>query len=182
MSIHRLILLERLGRLGWPGGGGVLLILLAIAYAGFGLWPARQELRMLTERAGEARQVLARIEAGEEQPRQGAGQQLADFHRNLPAQLNATTTIDRLYVTAQREGISLARGEYSLGVDARTRLARYRILLPVRGSYPQVRRFLHGLLVETPALVLEEVELKRKQIGEAQLEGRIRMTLYMTRL
>lgn len=181
MRIHKLIALESLQRLGWPGACGTLMATLAAAYAAFGLWPALQERQALAMRAVQVRQLLARIEAGEVMPPQAPGQQLADFQRNLPAQLQATETIDRIYATAEREGISLAHGEYSLGVDAKTRLARYRILLPVQGSYPQLRRFLHTLLAEVPALVLEDIDIKRKQIADTQLDGRIRMTLYLTR-
>lgn len=51
----------------------------------------------------------------------------------------------------------------------------------MRAGYPQLRRFLHSLLSEVPALVLEDVEFKRKAIHETELEARIRMTLYLSR-
>ncbi|MNR57413.1 hypothetical protein D3C85_1781910 [compost metagenome] len=51
----------------------------------------------------------------------------------------------------------------------------------MRGSYPQLRRFLHGLQAQLPALALEEVDLQRKQIADSDLEGRVRMTLYLAR-
>jgi hypothetical protein len=60
-------------------------------------------------------------------------------------------------------------------------MARYQILLPVSGSYPQLRRFLHAVLSQVPALVLENVDIKRKQIADVQLDGRVRMTLYLSR-
>jgi hypothetical protein len=89
--------------------------------------------------------------------------------------------IDKIYALAAQERITLSRGEYSLGVDPKTHLARYQILLPVRGSYPQLRRFLHALLGQLPAVVLEDVELQRKNIADTDLTGRIRMTLYLSR-
>jgi hypothetical protein len=54
-------------------------------------------------------------------------------------------------------------------------------LLPVRGSYPQLRRFLHALLGQLPAVVVEDVEFQRKKIADTDLTGRIRMTLYLSR-
>ena len=88
---------------------------------------------------------------------------------------------ERRDALAAQERITLARGEYSLGIDPKTHLARYQILLPVRGSYPQLRRFLHALLGQLPAVVLEDVELQRKKIADTDLTGRIRMTLYLSR-
>jgi len=181
MAVHRLILLEHLRRLGWPAAGGAALLVLAAAYGLLVLWPAWQTREVLAGQIVEARERLGRIARGVELPPQGPGQQLADFHRQLPAQPAATATIDRIYAAARAENLSLARGEYSLGIDPKTRLARYRILLPVRAGYPQLRRFLHRLLAEVPALVLEDVEFKRKDIHETELEARIRMTLYLSR-
>ncbi|TBW07578.1 pilus assembly protein PilO [Azotobacter chroococcum subsp. isscasi] len=181
MAVHRLILRERLRRLGWPGAGGAALLALAAAHGLFVLWPAWQAREALAAQIVAARERQARIERGIELPAQGPGQQLADFHRQLPAQPAASSAIDRIYAAARAHNLSLARGEYSLGIDPKTRLARYRILLPVRAGYPQLRRFLHSLLSEVPALVLEDVEFKRKAIHETELEARIRMTLYLSR-
>ncbi|MDX1368511.1 GspMb/PilO family protein [Pseudomonas sp.] len=181
MRVPRLILHEQALRLGWPGLCGASLILLALAYAGLGLLPGRQTVLELAERSARGQERLARVDSGTLAQPMAPGRQLDAFRQTLPAQLEATTAIDRIYALASRERIALDSGEYSLGIDPKTRLARYQILLPVRGSYPQQRRFLHALLAEMPALVLEDLELKRKQIAETELEGRLRMTLYLSR-
>lgn len=185
MHVPRLILIEQTRRLGWPGLAGAALLLLALGYALLGLLPARQALANMERQLSADRAQLASAAATPSapgKPASGASSaQLEDFRRNLPAQLDATGAIDRIYALAQQEGIALARGEYALGLDPKTRLARYQVLLPVRGSYPQLRRFLHGLQAQLPALALEEVDLQRKQIVDSELEGRIRMTLYLAR-
>lgn len=181
MALPRLIVHEHLQHLGWPGAGGALLLLLALGYGVFGLWPGYREAQVRQARILDGEMQLVRLERGEQSPIPTQGRQLDDFHRNLPAQLDATGAIDRIYALATQQGIVLARGEYALGIDPKTQLARYRILLPVRGSYPQLRRFLHGMLEALPALVLEDVDIQRKQIDETQLDGRIRMTLYLSR-
>lgn len=183
MRVPRLILIEQTRRLGWPGLAGGALLVLAVGYAVLGLLPARQALAaMESQLAADRAQLSAAVSVVVGKPSSDASSaQLEDFRRNLPAQLDATGAIDRIYVLAQQEGISLARGEYALGLDPKTRLARYQVLLPVRGSYPQLRRFLHGLQAQLPALALEEVDLQRKQIADSELEGRIRMTLYLAR-
>ncbi|MNM99435.1 hypothetical protein D3C76_595820 [compost metagenome] len=181
MRIPRLIVHEQLQRLGWPGMAAIGVAVLALGYAVAGLIPAWQELRSAEQRSREAGEYLQQVESGSVAPPEVPGKQLDDFRRKLPAQLDATAAIDRIYELAAQERITLARGEYALGTDPKTRLARYQILLPVRGSYPQLRRFMHALVNELPAVVLEDVDLQRKRIADTELTGRIRMTLYLSR-
>lgn len=181
MRVSPLLVRERIAGLRLPGVCGAALLLFGIGYAGLFVLPDYHELRALEARLSHGGAQLAA--APEAQPlalKKGEGR-LDDLHRRLPSQQDAAGVIDRIYELADREHIAVARGEYALGVDPKTRLARYRILLPVSGSYPQLRRFMHGMLAEQPALVLEEVDFQRKQVADGQLQGRIRMTLYLSR-
>ncbi|MGX1126914.1 type 4a pilus biogenesis protein PilO [Pseudomonas defluvii] len=181
MRIPSLIVHEQLLRLGWPGLATVVLVTATLLLTGLGLLPQWQQLNALRQQYAEAERQLQRLQRGEWVAPVSSHNPLDDFHKQLPAQPQATEVIDRIYALARAEKISLARGEYALGVDPKTRLARYQILLPLRGSYPQIRRFLRALLGQLPALVLEDLDLQRKQIGDSELNGRIRMTLYLSR-
>lgn len=181
MRVSKLIVRERVQALGWPGWVGAACFVLVIGYGLFGLLPSWHELSELQLRAQAAAERQQRIDAGEEAPVTRPADVVGNFYRGLPAQLEATKAIDRIYVLARQESIALERGEYSLGVDPKTRLARYQILLPVRGSYPQLRRFLHTLLSEMSGVVLEDVEVQRKSIVDSELTGRLRVTLYLAR-
>jgi len=181
MPIPRLIVHEHLQNLGWPGLAGAALMVLVMAWAAVGLLPGWQALENVRQRSLEADDYLVRIEQGSAIAPVVPQRQLDEFHRQLPAQPEATVAIDRIYALAAEQQITLSRGEYALGVDPKTHLARYQILLPVRGSYPQLRRFLHELLGQLPALVLEDVDFQRKKIADSELTGRIRMTLYLSR-
>src|SRR5690606_26916932 len=118
MRVPRLILIEQVQRLGWPGLAGGALLLLALGYAVLGLLPARQALASMERQLLEDREQLAAAAAPTvSKPVSGASlAALEEFRRNLPAQLDATGAIDRIYGLAQEEGISLARGEYALGL------------------------------------------------------------------
>ena len=181
MQIPRLIVHEYLQSLGIPGLAGLALLLLALVYGLAGLLPDWQALQHLNQQTREAGEYLARVEDGSVAAPVVPQRQLDDFRSKLPSQPQATVAIDKIYALAAQERITLARGEYALGIDPKTHLARYQILLPVRGSYPQLRRFLHALLGQLPAVVVEDVEFQRKKIGETDLTGRIRMTLYLSR-
>ena len=181
MAINKLIAYEYMQRLGWPGLAGIALMLVALLYAFFALLPARENLQHISLQVVQTQQYLNQIKDGILPPPTAEGSELETFLGMLPQQAEATRAIDQIYTQAQLQNIALARGEYSLGVDPKTRMARYQILLPVSGSYPQLRRFLHAVLSQVPALVLENVDIKRKQIADVQLDGRVRMTLYLSR-
>ncbi|MFJ3468439.1 GspMb/PilO family protein [Pseudomonas sp. NPDC090201] len=181
MSVPSLILREHVQRAGLPGLGGAALLALVLGYGVFGLLPDWQSLDTLRQNSHKANEFLEKVANGTATLPVVPSQQLDEFHKALPTQLDATTVIDRIYAMASKEKINLARGEYALGIDPKTQLARYQILLPVRGNYPQLRRFLHALLTELPAVVVEDVDFQRKRIADTELSGRIRMTLYLSR-
>ncbi|MDD1964342.1 type II secretion system protein M [Pseudomonas putida] len=181
MSVPSLILREHVQRAGLPGLGGAALLALVLGYGMFGLLPDWQSLDTLRQNSHKANEFLEKVANGTATLPVVPSQQLDEFHKALPTQLDATTVIDRIYAMASKEKINLARGEYALGIDPKTQLARYQILLPVRGNYPQLRRFLHALLTELPAVVVEDVDFQRKRIADTELSGRIRMTLYLSR-
>ena len=181
MQIPRLIVHEYLQSLGVPGLAGLAMLVLALSYGLFGLLPDWQALQQLSQQTREASEYLAKVEEGSVAAPVVPQRQLEDFRSKLPTQPQATVAIDKIYALAAQERITLSRGEYALGIDPKTHLARYQILLPVRGSYPQLRRFMHALLGQLPAVVVEDLELQRKKIGDTDLNGRIRMTLYLSR-
>jgi Tfp pilus assembly protein PilO len=181
MRIHSLIVHERVRQFGVVGLAGAALLILALLYGVGVVLPQWQYLQDQQLRSAEAQAQVQQFKRGDLKLPQVPQRELEDFHKQLPAQPQATVAIDRIYSLAKAERISLARGEYALGVDPKTQLARYQILLPVRGSYPQIRRFVHALLGQLPALVLEDVDLQRKKIGDSELTGRLRMTLYLSR-
>ncbi|BBH45901.1 type 4a pilus biogenesis protein PilO [Pseudomonas sp. KU43P] len=181
-SISRLMLEEHLRRIGPVALAAAAVALLAVGVGVAGVLPQWQTLRELQASEADARVQLERVKRGELKIAVKPEQQALDsLRQQLPGQPEASELIERLYHLASAEHISLARGEYALGVDPKTQLARYQIVLPVRGSYPQIRGFLKGLIGQLPTLVLEDLELQRKRIGDSELNGRLRMTLYLSR-
>ena len=56
---------------------------------------------------------------------------------------------------------------------------RYQIVLPVNGSYPQVRRFLSDTMRDMPGLALDAISFKREGGGSAQLQTELRFTAFL---
>jgi len=181
MKIHRLIVHETFQRLGVPGLAGIAILAAGIIYGLTSVLPARGALETARHQAARSQGKPPATGAASAPAPQTAAEQLARFYTALPPQDDATAWLNRLYQAAGKEKLSLARGEYSLQTDADSRLARYQIVMPVRGDYGQIRRFLRNALADMPPLALEEVSFQRQSIAEPTLEARIRFTLFLQR-
>jgi len=106
-------------------------------------------------------------------------EQLAEFYRIFPEERNAPQWLKKLFALAEKNGLSLQEGEYKANRDKLGRLMRFQMVLPVKGEYPQIRRFLAALPAEIPIIALENVQLSRQNVSDSAVEARIRLTLYL---
>lgn len=181
MAVHRLILRENIRALGWPGLVGAAALLASLAFALGGTLPASQERDAVRQRAAQAVALEARAARGEQVVPPTADGLRTALYRDFPQQAEVTRWIERIYAAAAAERLSLAHGEYVLSAVADTRLQRYQITLPVRADYGQIRRFLAAAQAAVPRLQLDELSLQRQEIGDAQVDARIRLSLYLAR-
>jgi hypothetical protein len=82
---------------------------------------------------------------------------------------------------AAESGLRLDEGAYRVTRESAGPLARYQIQLPVRGDYVQLRRYLAGLSASLPGLALERVQFERPKVGDAALDARLGLVLFMER-
>jgi len=163
-----------LGRLGVAGvlGIGVLL-------AGGAFWMSA--LKPLQEEAAAQRSALERLRA--RTPYQpvatgGRAEELRRFYNLFPPAANLNEELERLHRLARAARLELAQGEYRLERRA-AGLWSYRVTLPVRGSYPQVRNFVSAVLKDMPTASIEALRFERKKAADAQLEAQVRITLHV---
>jgi len=164
--------------LGRVGGLGIALLAGAAAFYFAAVRPAQEETAALQERRAEiARRADRQASAGAAASVSPA--QIDRFMGFFPALESTPAWLRTVYAVAEREQLELAQGSYRLSEDRLLGLAQYRISLPVRGSYPQIRRFIAGVLDGIPALSLEDVAFQRERIGEGAVEAKIGLTLYL---
>jgi len=108
-----------------------------------------------------------------------ANQNLTLFYATLGEQRYAEQQVKTLFGLAAKAGLSLSQGEYKSAYDRNARLHTYQVTLPVKGSYRDVWKFALLTLRAIPFASLEEIAFKRDSIGEAQVEARLRLTLYL---
>lgn len=164
--------------LGRVGGLGLALLAGAFGFYLSAVQPAQEEAAALQWRRAELAK-RAQKHPGAGVPAAPAAAQIDRFMGFFPALESTPEWLRTLYAVAERERLELLQGSYRLSEDSVLGLAQYRITLPVRGGYPQIRRFIGGALDEIPALSLESVVFQREKIGDGTVEAKIGLTLHL---
>lgn len=110
---------------------------------------------------------------------QTANQNLELFYSTLGEQRYAEQQVKTLFALAAKADLSLRQGEYKSAFDRNGRFHTYQMTLPVKGTYGQVWSFGLMALRSIPYASLDEFSFKRENIGDAQVEARLRITLYL---
>ena len=181
MQIPKLILAEKLLALRWPGALGALMLAGGLAWGAGMLLPLREQLEAGELKVQRAERKAAAVRSGIEAAPLTPAQRRERFYATLPAITEVTQSVERIYAAANAEKLSLMHGEYS-GAELQTAgLVRYKITLPLKGNYGQIRRFITESLKTVPGLALDDVTLQRQNIGETQVEARVQLSLFLAR-
>jgi hypothetical protein len=181
VSVPKLALAESLVALRWPGLLGTLLLLGSIGYGLGVLRPMHEETLVLQSRAHKAERLAEAVRKGTAVAPQTAAGRREQFYAGLPAEEKVTEYVDRIYAAATAEGLVLMHGEYAGADLAKAGLARYRIVLPVKGSYGQVRRFITAATTAIPGLALDDLDLQRQHVADPQVEARVHLSLFLVK-
>lgn len=82
---------------------------------------------------------------------------------------------------AKKQGVELTSSEYRLINEKDARMARYEMVLPVRGKYSQIRAFIADALEAVPAMAISAIAMKRESTAMDKLEVRLEINLYMNK-
>jgi hypothetical protein len=162
-----------LGKLGAAGVLGLGVLLFCLPFYFSALRPAERERdakRAAAERShlpGPVLQIGLDTRA----------EQLERFYALFPPVERLGGELERLYGLARASGLELLQGEYR--VEKRPAgLIAYRVTLPVRGSYSQVRGFAGAVLTKMPVASIDGLRFERKKAADAQLDAQFRITVH----
>ncbi len=164
----------RLKQLGRPGALGAVLLLAVAVYA----IVVVIEFDSVEQRIRAGEEKLRAAAAGRSGPLTPA-EQLAAFYQAFPGGATVPDVLGKIYGVAGAQNLSLDIGDYSLARAQSGRLDQFRITFPVKGSYPQIRKFVGAALATAPALALESIQFKRDKVGDAVVEARVEFLLYV---
>jgi hypothetical protein len=78
-----------------------------------------------------------------------------------------------------KSGLVLRQGEYKPGYDRNAKVYTYQVNLPVKGSYAAIWQFAMAALRTIPFASLDEITFHRDAIGDATVDARLKLTLYL---
>ncbi|HTM61894.1 MAG TPA: GspMb/PilO family protein [Burkholderiales bacterium] len=159
--------------LGTTGLAALVLFIAAGAFMTFVLQPMKAQNRMLEAQAGIGRD-LATVSGV------NAAEKVASVYEYLEKPEATTDWLAKLYAIGRATGVELQSANYKTQ-SAGGRLQRYEIVLPLTGSYAQMRDFLKRSLAEIPVLSLDQIVLKRENRREGQVQAELRLTLHMVK-
>lgn len=167
--------LRALARVLGPFGiAGVALVLSCAAFYGGWLLPAEKELaaQQAAARRLKSRSALQPVSID------NRGDDLRRFYALFPSTGKIAPEMEKLWGAASSFKIDLQQGEYRLETSG-TGLARYRITLPLRASYQQIRQLVGFVLKEIPTMSIDGLRFERRKISDMQLDAQIKLTLYL---
>lgn len=173
-----------IGRLGVIGKVGVGLLAATSIYFFSAVLPQESVLQKLKERA-EALQIQALSKQAPSDAEGGkkmsGDQALQAFYDFFPRIDSSPFWIRELVGIAKKRNVELSSSEYRLVDESGARLARYEMILPVRGSYAQVRAFIADALETIPAMAISAIAIKRENVTSEKLEVRLEINLYLNK-
>ncbi len=110
-----------------------------------------------------------------------AGSELAKFYARFPSQEAFPDALDQLLKTAAQHALVVQQGDYAVSRAPAGKLVRFEVLLPLRGSYPQVRAFLRALAHDVPGMALESARFERRSVADPVLDVKLRLVLFLVR-
>ena len=124
------------------------------------------------------REQLARYRPGAEAVQGGAGEKVGAVYAYLEKSEAATDWLAKLDGIGAATGVQLRSASYQTRRTA-GRIVRYEMVLPVAGSYPQIREFLRRSLAEIPVMSVDQLTLKRAARDDAMVQTELHLTLHM---
>jgi hypothetical protein len=151
----------------------------ALAWTTHATWTLERDQAARAARAKSAQDTVAVPVAAPEAPPAPPPDNLAAFYGALGDRHGAEQQVKTLFDLATKSGLVLRQGEYKPGYDRNARVYTYQVNLPVKGSYASIWQFAMAALRALPFASLDDISFRREAIGDATVEARLRLTLYL---
>jgi hypothetical protein len=157
-------------RIGVTGLAAIALLAVALAFSNLVVKPLKEKSALLQDRVSRQAPDGARPSADK----------VAAVYQFLEKEEQATDWLAKLHGIGAATGVQLKSASYrTQKTDAR--IVRYEMVLPVAGSYAQIREFLQRSLAEVPVLSVDQLNLKRDGKNANVIQAEMRLTLHMVK-
>jgi hypothetical protein len=160
-------LLRQIGPLGIAA---LVLLTAAVAFSNFVVNPLELRNEAIKEKAGRQGRGAPALQPGADK--------VTAVYGFLQRNEQATDWLAMLHGIGAATGVQIKSANYR-ETPTEGRIVRTEIVLPVSGSYGQIRDFLKRALAEIPVMSVDQLTLKRSEGGAIQAE--MRLTLHMVK-
>ena len=174
VQIHALIV-RGVQSLGWPGVVGLGLLAFVGGFYFSTLRPEQMRLEDLRQEVAKTGERGTRSDHDLKTPID----KLTAFYGFFPPSNHLPDLLEKIYGVAEKQGLTLEQGEYRAVRDNLGRLTHYQIILPVKGSYPQVRKFVAAALANVPTVSLDSIQFERQKVGDTVVDAKVKLVLYL---
>lgn len=180
MSRFNFMLAERIRRSSRMTMAGVAMIACAAIVHFAALEPLQGRIAQLQHDLASAKKNAKKIaDNPERRDIRSIDARFNEFYRYFPPKRSVPDSLRTIYRAADKQAVQLIEGDYKIVPVKGDKLLGYQISLPVRGTYAQIRKFILQVLNDVPTISLDELNFKREAIAEAEVEAKIKLTLYM---
>lgn len=107
-------------------------------------------------------------------------QRLNAFYEMLGEKKHVEQQVKTVLYLANEAGIILKSGEYQLEENSVGKFHVYKMQLPLKGSYSQIRKFAEQVLLTIPFASLDEISFKREVISGTSIESKVMFSIYVS--
>jgi Tfp pilus assembly protein PilO len=126
------------------------------------------------------RGLQASVPTRSDTPVQGT-EKLGAVYRYLAKPEQTTDWLAKLYAIGAATGVQLNSATYKTQAAGSGPMQRTEIVVPLTGSYSQMRDFLKRSLAEIPVMSLDQISLRRENRRDGTLQAEVRLTLHMVK-
>jgi hypothetical protein len=163
--------LYQMNRIGRAGAAGAAMLLFAVIFFFSAILPQQRELLSLDQRIKQAHHLNGAADS--------APVKLNRFMNALPKRGDLPNLVGQVFTIAAASGVILDRGRYEMVPMRAGHLAQYRMTFPVKGHYPEIRKFIDAVLTAIPSVAVEGMRIERKAVGEENVAADLRFSIFV---
>ncbi len=105
--------------------------------------------------------------------------ELASFQNKFSTVEHLPDQLYTLFRLTKAHQLVIDKAEYSLSEKSKTAIQRFEVILPVTGTYPQVKGLILEVLEKLPTVGLGDIVLEREQVGENRAKATLHLVFFV---
>jgi len=107
------------------------------------------------------------------------------FYRIFPNAVDLPQALATIYQVASQQRLALNSGDYKFNkikdynTSYEKKLTKYEIVLPIKGQYLQIQRFISEVLQKLPALALVDMQIRRENSTNQNVDARLVFVIFV---